>query len=62
VQVCCGQWGGDSGLPSNLSEYNTYARSLNFEIPVPEFWYRFIDVLKETEEKAIVKTVRIGNW
>jgi hypothetical protein len=58
VQLLAGCWGA-AELPKDLQSFETFARSLNFEIPIPEWWYDFIHVLKEVEDKMVAKIVRV---
>ncbi|KIL56901.1 hypothetical protein M378DRAFT_88651 [Amanita muscaria Koide BX008] len=58
MQLCSGNWGSFE-LPNNLNEYETFARSLRCQVPVDAFWYQLFEVLKETEDSATLKNVRI---
>jgi hypothetical protein len=45
--------------PNDLQSLETYARSLNFEVPIPEWWYDLIQVLKEAKDKMVTSKGRV---
>ncbi|PFH48973.1 hypothetical protein AMATHDRAFT_64243 [Amanita thiersii Skay4041] len=57
VQLCAGQWG-PAKLPASLDEFAEFAKSLNYDQPVPDWWYQFLDMLREVEDLITIKAVR----
>ena len=45
--------------PNDLQSLETFARSLNFEVPMPGWWYDLVHVLKEAEDKMVTSGGRI---
>ncbi|KIL56560.1 hypothetical protein M378DRAFT_16991 [Amanita muscaria Koide BX008] len=53
-QVVAAGWGLKEH-PHDLDEVEAFARSLKFEIPIPEWWYDALHLLKEAENKMTKK-------
>ncbi|KIL58812.1 hypothetical protein M378DRAFT_15278 [Amanita muscaria Koide BX008] len=48
VQVVAAGWSLEQ-IPTTLEEVETLARSLNLEIPIPEWWFEVLHILKDVE-------------
>ncbi|KAM6501579.1 hypothetical protein JOM56_001556 [Amanita muscaria] len=58
-QVVAAGWG-LKDHPHDLDEVEAFARSLKFEIPIPEWWYDALHLLKEAENKMTKKIAAVA--
>ncbi|KAF5354617.1 hypothetical protein D9757_009569 [Collybiopsis confluens] len=59
VQLCCGAWG-VANLPTTLEDVKSYVKSLVTDKPIPEWFFKILDLLGEVEDTVTCSKVRVS--
>lgn len=60
VQVAAGRWG-DGPMPGTVAEMIEYTKSMEVAVPLPQWYYEFLEMLKDEAEEFIpCSKVRVG--